>query len=337
MEKIGRGKTACITGSSGFIGGHLVNALLAGGWRVRRLLRKESLSQAINTGCSSDSVEFFPIPEGDSPDLRTVLDGVSVFFNLAGVLLGKTEREFYDGNVNFTKKIVRAVEQCKGPDFRKFLHLSSLAALGPCKDGIPLNENAQPQPIGWYGNSKLDGEKAILEYADKIPVAIMRPCAVYGPGDRAFLSLFKFMRKGPAVYPSGDFRISLIHVGDLVEGIIGAGEASIPSGSIYNLCGDAPIKHSELCMSLAEIYGRCPLKIPLPVVACNFVAFLSELSCFTSNSVHHLNRQKVMEICGGDWTCENSKAKSDFGFNPKWGIKAGLRSTFDWYVREGWI
>ncbi len=337
MEDNCTGKIACVTGSPGFVGQHLVRALLSRGWKVRRLLRRNSPRENAKSELSNSSLESLMIGDKDYPDLRDALDGASVFFNLAGVVRARSEGEFFKGNVEFTKKIVKSVERDRGAHFQRFIHISSLAARGPSKYGEPLDENAQASPVGCYARSKLEGEKAVLEFAGKMPLVILRPCAVYGPGDLAFLELFRIMRLGIAFYPSGDFQISLVHVEDLVDAILKATVSAVPSGSIYNISGEGRIRLSELASILADFYGRHCFRVPLPAFLFSLAAFFSEIASARREKISFFNSQKVQDICGGNWLCDNSKAKKELDFKPAWEIEAGLRSTFDWYIQNGWI
>jgi nucleoside-diphosphate-sugar epimerase len=155
--------------------------------------------------------------------------------------------------------------------------------------------------------------------------------------DKAFLPLMRFMRKGPASYPAKDFSVSLIHVEDLVDAMLLGSEAPVPSGSSYLISGESSIRHSELCMMVAGFFGRIPLRLPVPVSAFHLAALLSELAYLGRKPFPVFNRQKALEICGGHWICDSSRAKRDFGFTPRWKIRNGLQATHDWYVRNGWL
>jgi nucleoside-diphosphate-sugar epimerase len=331
------GQTACVTGSRGFIGNHLVRTLIDRGWRVKRLLRQGSGNNSGEASSASGETESIWISNDGLPDLREALEGATVFFHLAGVIRGRRERDFRSGNVDFTRRIASSVVRDKGPEFLRFMHLSSLAAAGPSSDGTPIDENTDPHPVGWYGISKFEAERAVLEYAGEMPVTILRPCAVYGPNDTAFLPLFRFMSMGPAICPEKDFSVSLIHVEDLVDAIILGAEAATSSGSQYFVSGESSIRHSELCRTIAAFHGRTPLQIPVPAPAFRLAAYLSEMACLGRNIVPVFNRQKAAEICAGHWVCDPSRAKQDFGFVPRWEIRDGLRATHDWYVRNGWL
>ena len=122
----------------------------------------------------------------------------------------------------------------RNPHVKRFVYVSSLAAAGPCKNGVAVTEDCSPCPVSDYGRSKLEGEKAVLQYRDLIPVTIVRPPAVYGPRDRDMLVLFKMIKKG-VFFDLGTCYYSLLYVDDLVQGIILCAESKKAEGKIYFL------------------------------------------------------------------------------------------------------
>jgi nucleoside-diphosphate-sugar epimerase len=330
--------TACLTGSTGFIGNALARALAQTGWHVRCLIREGSPAGIPElTAATSGVIEHRRISGEDDDGFRQALAGVSVFFHLAGVTRGRREDEFIQGNVAFTQTVLAAVARHHGPEFRRFCHVSSLAVLGPTAERTALDESAPPRPIGWYGQSKLRGEQAVLAHAASIPVTILRPCVVYGPGDRAFLPLFRFLRHGPILYPAGNFRISLIHLEDVIDGIRQSVAVPLPSGAIHHLSGNGDIGTRDLCCRIAGLHGRPPRGIPGPAVIAHLGALLAEWASWNAPEAPFFNRQKVREMYAGNWLGDHAKARRDFGFSPRREIAEGLADTFAWYRRAGWL
>jgi len=109
-----------------------------------------------------------------------------------------------------------------------------LAAAGPSTPERPLNEEDAANPVSWYGESKLASENEALKYSDKFPITILRPSAVYGPGDKDIYLIFRMIQKGCMFTPGGlSSRFSLIHAHDLVEAFIKAGESNTASGEVF--------------------------------------------------------------------------------------------------------
>lgn len=331
-------RTACLTGSSGFIGRVLARTLVEAGWQVRCLVRKTGAEKFPSLPMPAVAgIEPIQISEHDDSGFQLALAGASVFFHLAGVVRGRSEQEFFKGNVEFTRRVLTLVERHRGPAFQRFCQISSLASLGPARERVALTESSPPHPLGWYGNSKWQGEQAVLEYAQRMPVTILRPCAVYGPGDRAFLPLFRLLRHGPILYPAGNFRLSLVQVEDLAAGILQSVETALPSGSIYHLAGNGEISSRNLGRQIAELYGRHPWEIPVPAALVRGGARLSEWRSRHEAAVPFFNRQKALEMCGGDWLCDSAKARTAFHFAPRWELADGLRSVLAWYRQAGWL
>ncbi|MHC4490097.1 MAG: NAD-dependent epimerase/dehydratase family protein, partial [Planctomycetota bacterium] len=172
------GRTALVTGGHGFLGSHLVDLLLARGFRVRCLLRPERPA-SVFAGRAVD------IARGDlrrSEGLAAAVRGVDLVFHVAGLVTARGPAEFRAVNVEGTRRIAAAVGRVN-PGSRPFFYVSSQAAAGPSRDGRPVREDRPPQPLTHYGRSKLGGERALSEVLGGVAWSIVRPPAIYGPRD----------------------------------------------------------------------------------------------------------------------------------------------------------
>ncbi len=166
--------------ANGFIGSHLIPALLARGHTVRALVRPTSDLTALRG--LPVTLDLGDVREPET--LRAPVQGVEIVFHLAAALLVPEQATFDQVNTQGTLNLLRAVEQYAGPGFRRFVLTSSLAGAGPGADQTPLTEEAAPHPVSWYGQSKAAAEEAVRSYADRFPVTIVRPAAVYGERER---------------------------------------------------------------------------------------------------------------------------------------------------------
>jgi len=319
---------ALITGASGFIGSHLAEALLKRGYEVRCMVRNTSALKWL------DGLEF-AFCRGDCRDpasLGEAVKGTDYVFHLAGLTKAKRDKEFYSVNAEGTRNLADAV-LTENPSLKKFVFLSSQSAAGPSLEGQPVKESDVPNPVSHYGKSKLMAEEAVLEYAGKFPVVIIRPSAVYGPRDRDFFLLFKLLRSG--FYPYwGVSRYSLIYVDDLVSGIIKAAENEESAGKIFFISDEKPYTNDELISLISGIYGKKPVKVPVPRALMSVIAgAASLLKGFPSV----INRDKIRELSYRDWICDSSKASGELGFISKIRLKEGIKWTADWYRIHRWL
>ena len=224
-------RTCFVTGGTGFVGSHLVDHLLQRGSEVRCLVRDRS---------SLSWLQGKPVTlvEGDLDSeaiIRDVASGTDAFFHLAGATGAPSREQYFKVNADGSRKMARAALEAAEPP-GVFIYLSSLAAVGPGLSGEVLTEGRPPRPVTDYGRSKLEGER-ILSGMGPLPLVTLRPPAVYGPRDRELLPIFKLASKGflPIMNPAAN--LSLVHVEDLVRGIVTAAQRSRIGG---NVLLDAP-------------------------------------------------------------------------------------------------
>ena len=234
---------AVVTGSTGFIGRHLVEGLLARGAEVRAIVRPETARDAVGPG-----VESFEADLLDDRSLRNsrAWEGATHVFHLAGRTRGRTLAQFRAGNVFPTANLLSAIAARSGTRPRVVL-ASSQAAAGPapCADK-PVTEADRPVPVEAYGRSKLQAEQAVARYRDQFPVTIVRPSAVYGPRDRDFLAAFKQASRRIAFHavPRAN-RFSLVYVTDLVDALVRAAERPVAAGRTYFVAAPEPVSWGE--------------------------------------------------------------------------------------------
>ncbi len=319
---------ALVTGSTGFIGSHLVEALIASGYNVRCLVRSTSDRRWIESLC----VELV---NGDCLDIDTLKEsvkGCDYVFHLAGLTKACREEDFYCVNVKGTENIVNAVLQAN-PDIKRFVFLSSQAAVGPSFNGTPVNESTEPHPVSVYGRSKLEAEKIVGSAGDRIPVTIIRPPAVYGPRDRDFYFFFKLIKRG--IFPYwGRSQYSLVYIDDLINGIILSVENSAAVGKTYFIADMEIHTNEEIALTIAKILGRPLRKVRVPRAIMPFLASIGEK--FTKDK-SIFNRDKVRELHYRYWLCDSTLAQKELGYKPAVKLEDGLKWTADWYKINRWL
>ena len=319
----GAGELVLVTGATGFIGGHLVELLLSRGWRVRCLVRRPA-----------ELPEGAEAVRGDlgGEGLERAAAGVDVVFHLAGVTKARRAREYYEGNARGTERLVAACARVP-----RFVHVSSLAAVGPSADGVPLTEDAAPAPFTHYGKSKLEAERIVRASALGERAVIVRPPVVYGPRDTDVLHFFRAAARGLRLELGRDERFfSAVYVKDLVEGLLAAA-SPVAAGRTYFLAHPKAASWSELGAIAAELLARPGRVLRVPGSLAYAAGFCAEMVSFLRARPSIISREKVREARCRYWTCDPSAAARELGWSARTGLRAGVAETLEWYKKTGWL
>jgi nucleoside-diphosphate-sugar epimerase len=323
---------ALVTGASGFVGSHLVEGLRERGWRVRALVRPTSSLSWL----PSEGVDLVQWTVAFPESLEAALPGVDVVFHCAGVVRGNTQADYDRVNVEGTRHLHRLAAAT--PGIGRFVLVSSLAAGGPSEPGRPRTEDDPDRPISAYGRSKLDGEGILHAAAGAPPWTIVRPVAVYGPRDRSFLLLARFVARGwiPEV-GSTPQPVAVIHVRDLVRGIVLAARAESAIGRTYYLADPEPTDWPRLGRLMADALGRKARTVRIPRAAVAAIGAAARLVTAPIRRANPLPQDRLRELFARAWTCDVSRAREDLGYTPEINLKAGIDETMFWYRDEGWL
>ena len=324
---------AVVTGSTGFIGSHLVEALRAQGAEVRALRRPES--GAAPAGVATHVVDLL---DSAAVAKSAIWDGATHCFHLGGATKGRTRAEFARSNVDPTRHIAQAIA-ARGANGPRLVFLSSQAAAGPALHAAaPRREDEPGAPVEGYGASKLEAEKLIANSGAQLRATIVRAASVYGPGDRDFLQVFRQASGRIAVYAApADQQFSIVHVRDLVSAIIAAGDRPRAVGRTYFVANVAPTSWREMYRTVARAAGAHPLELQIPVPILAAAAFVADLWPFKGAAAPLLTRHKVALSRPRWWLCDASRAGAELGWTPTIPLDAGLRETVDWYRDAGWL
>ncbi len=331
---------ALVTGATGFIGRHLVRALLARGDRVRCLVRPTSQLAGLDAPRLETVVGEVVTGEG----LAAALAGVEVVYHLAGATLALTAADYDRVNRGGTRLLAAACAACDRPPV--LVVVSSLAAAGP-SHGTPRAEEEPPAPVSNYGRSKRAAEEELIRVAGRVPATVLRPPAVFGPGDRYILKLFRSVRAGVNLVPGlTPTRLSMIHVRDLAEAMILAAEQGrrVPPGGdvgftgFYNVALHEAPTFADLGREIAgAMHCRPPWTVRVPAAVCWMMGAVGELGARLARRPAYLVLDKMREGLAGSWTCDVSRAERELGFRAKVGLREGLAETAAWYREQGWL
>jgi nucleoside-diphosphate-sugar epimerase len=332
-----------VTGGSGFIGSHIVEALVRRGNRVKCLVRGTSRVELLREWGVDLVVGDFQRPQ----TIRSALEGVDLVFHAAGLIKAVTRAELMRANADATAALAKAcAAQPKPP---RLVLVSSVAAGGPAARGQIKIESDPSSPLSHYGRSKLAGEAAAIEVADRVPITIVRPGIVFGPRDTTFVKIPRALRR-LGLHATAGWRqppLSYIHVSDLVEIMLRAAESgeraapgnAAPSGqgTYFAVAPEYPT-YAELGRMLRELLGRpraVVWRFSRPVAWC--VAGATELYCRCRGRAEDLNVDKLRDALASSWACSGDKARRELGFVPPKPLADRLQETIDWYAAAGWL
>ena len=323
--------TVLVTGGTGFIGASVVERLRAGGRAVRCPVR--SIARARDLSAQGAEVVEADVRTGAGLDRAA--RGVEEVIHLAGVVRAWGRRAYFDTNAEGTRRLAIAAAAAGA---RKFLLVSSLAAVGPGDPGREVTEDTIPRPINDYGRSKLAAERALAESAGGMSFSVVRPAIVYGPRERDLLLLFRLAsrrRRIPWVGPRGA-AVSLIHVHDLAELCL-ASLARAPAGGVYMASDGEAHAWSGIIETIGRALGRDvrPVRIP-PAPLWPLAALSGLLRPFTARPPI-LSLDKWREGSRRCWVCSPARARRELDWAPKIALEDGFRSTAEWYRKQGWI
>jgi len=330
---------AYVTGGTGFIGSHLVELLVAQGYQVTCLVRKTSHLRWLNHLCADKSspIQLVTGDMHDSDALAQSLQDADLVFHLAGVTTAPDAATYDWVNALGTKRLIEACLRANAR-LSRFVYCSSLAAIGPSPTPTPITENAVPHPLTDYGRSKLKGEQITRESAERLPITIIRPPAVYGPRDRAIFLYFQLVNKGLMPILGDENRLlSLVHAKDLVAGIHAAAVSPRAIGEAYFLTDGAVHSWREIAQSIARSLEKHPLKLKVPLFLLDFISIFTEASAKVTHRTPTLNRQKMLELKQRFWMCDSTKAQEQFGYRPTYTLEKGIQETAKWYRENRWL
>ena len=323
-----------VTGASGFVGSHTVERLQARGETVRCLVRPATDLGRLPAGTEIARADL--TDPSTWPALEAAFEGVDAVIHVAGVTKALRPADYFAANAAATETLARAL---RGRNIRLVL-VSSLAAIGPSQDGQPVDEDEPPHPVSTYGVSKLQGEKFARDYVPD--TVIIRPPVVYGPRDTGVFPILKSASRGVVLELSGGERwFSAIYVEDLADGLwmaTHAGPGGHPSGPrTYFMAHRQPVSWRQFGAVAAEIMGRRPRTLRIPLRAARALGFFNEMWSRISMNPAMISREKVAEADYPFWTCDPARAAADLGFEAPTPLAAGLAKTLAWYKEAGWL
>jgi nucleoside-diphosphate-sugar epimerase len=324
-----------VTGATGFLGSHVAEMLTGAGHTVVALVRKTSntkfLSELPNVELAVGAVE-------DRDSVFTAMRGVDAVVHSAGLVKARGEQEFFAINTEGTRNVLDAAAEV-APGIRRFVFVSSLAAIGPSHDGRPVPGDAEPRPVTHYGRSKLAAEQLVVARKDTLPVVVLRPPMIYGPRDNESFAFFQSVSRRFLPYlGDGKNTMSVIYATDAAAACVRAIESEITSGSRYFIDdGEVYVWRDMLGDIERALEAKALIRIGVPFSLLRGVAFASEgIGKLTGKAVM-LTRDKVNELTAPHWVCDSTTTRHDLGWEPRVKWPEGTRKAVEWYRANGWL
>ncbi len=322
---------ALVTGATGFTGSHLSRRLFDLGYDVRVIVRENSKVEPL-TGFEGEIIK------GDIRDLDAVeraVKGVEIVFNIAAIYrtAGISDKVYWETHVNGTRNLLNA---SKDNNIERFIHCSTVGVHGNIVNP-PADETYPFDPGDIYQVTKLKGELSALNcYLEtKLPVTIIRPCSIYGPGDMRLKKLFKLGSKNIIpIIGDGNVFYHMVYIDDLVDAFVLAAEKKKAIGEVFIVGGSECYTLNHIIDLIAEKNKKKPLKIYLPAKPFQLLGSLCERLCIPLGINPPIYRRRV-DFFTKSRSFDSSKIKKFLNYEPKYSLREGLEATFTWYNQRG--
>ena len=319
-----------VTGATGFAGSHLVSALAAAGHAVRALVRPGKCGKPL----AELGVEAIEGQLTNEADVRNAATGCERVYHLAAAFrnVKHSDQHYWDVNVGGTMNVLAAA---RAHGCERVVHCSTGGVHGHIEQA-PAGETYRFRPGDVYQRTKLEAELAVTAAAaNGLSISVVRPGAIYGEGDMRFLRLFRAIQQHRfAMVGSGETRLHMVHVDDLVRGILLAGERPEAHGEAFIIAGPEAPTLNEIAASVADAVGARRPTLHVPVWPVYAAAWLCEKVCARLSIEPPLHRRRV-----GFFTHHRefdiSKARQLIGYDPRVTLDEGVRRTAAWYVAAG--
>lgn len=300
--------TLAVTGGTGFVGRHVLRLAGERGHHVRALTRRPQPA--------GEAIDWVEGALDRPSSLDTLVAGADAVIHIAGVVNAPDEAGFHAGNVAGTAAIVQAAEAAA---VRRFVHVSSLAAREP--------------DLSAYGRTKAGAETVVTRAP--LDWTLVRPPAIFGPGDTEMFEMFRMAKRGIVALPPGG-RLSVIAVEDLARLLLDLVPARETAGKVYEPDDRRPggWTHRDFALAIGAAVGRRVMSLALPAPLLHCAAAADRLA---RGPRAKLTSDRVRYFCHPDWTADPAKAPPSALWRPREETAAALARTAAWYRAQGWL
>jgi nucleoside-diphosphate-sugar epimerase len=326
--------TILVTGATGFLGCALVTELVKRQQDVR-ILARDAKKAHLQFG---EAITIIPGDITDAEQVQRAVDGVTTIYHLAGRLYhpGVPSELYYQTHVEGSRTLLNA---CQGQtQLQRIVYVGTTGVHGITGEK-PAAEDAPFAPTNPYEATKLEGELLALKaYQEQgLPVSVIRPGLVYGPGDLHLLGFFVSIKKGLfRVIAGGEARLHPVYIDDLTSALLLCAESPQALGRSYTIAGDRPVTIKELATAIAHAQGRELAGGSIPLWLANLASDIfalvpglqGERAPLTRSRVKFLTNSRVYDI---------SRAESELGYTPRIGLEEGMQLTAAWYRKHHYL
>jgi len=318
---------ALVTGATGFVGRHLVDALTQAGDTVTALVRSPEKGKLLG----KSGVRLAPGHLGSMEALRSAVHGQDVIYHVAGLVAARNEAGFLAINRDGTLRVLEAAADAGRP---RIVLVSSLAAGGPVPRGGRRSGDEEAAPVTAYGRSKLAGERAVRRAG--LPWVILRPPAVYGPFDTEMLRVFRAVKLGVVpVFGDGAQELSLIYGPDLARALAAAGRTAAAEGKILYPCHPEVITTTGLVRTVAGAMTRKARLVSLPRWLARSALGVTGALARLAGRATLLTPDRAREFFAPAWTCDPAPLTAITGWKAEFDLARGAAATVAWYRERG--
>jgi nucleoside-diphosphate-sugar epimerase len=319
-----------VTGSTGFTGTHLLHTLVAQGEKVTALVRY----RVNGNGLERHGVR---VVQGDITDRHVhdrLCEGADRIFHLAAAYreAGIPAKSYFKVNTDGSKMLMEAAARAGA---NRFVHCSTVGVLGDV-GFVPADETSAYNPGDAYQRSKCEGEQIALRFAreGRLNLVVIRPTAIYGPGDYRLLKLFRMVARGRfLLLGKGSNFYHMVYVKDLVNALIKASNTETANGRVYIIGGDEVLTLKELARTIASVLN-VPLKIlHLPLKPFQIAGSICEALCTPLRISPPIYRRRV-DFYAKSRIFDITRARRELGYSPEYPLRRGLSLTASWYRKE---
>lgn len=319
-----------VTGATGFTGKALCRHLVERGENIVAFVRAKSKIEDL----SAIGVECRVVDIKNKEDIHDNFSEIIQVYHIAAAYRTEhTEKnEFQLVNVEATRNLLAAAKESK---INRFVHCSTVGVQG-CIDDPPADENYRFSPGDHYQGSKLEGELLARKYfSECLPGTVVRPAAIYGPGDKRFLKLFKAINKKRFIMiGKGNVFYHMIYIDDLVQGIWLAGHKAEALGEVFNIAGEEYTTITELVNLIADVLDKPRPRFRIPYTPVYIASEICD-KLFRPLGIEPPIYPRRVKFFKLDRAFNIDKAKRLLGYKPQTSLRDGLANTASWYKQMG--
>ncbi|WP_088242456.1 NAD-dependent epimerase/dehydratase family protein [Calothrix rhizosoleniae] len=328
------GSRVLVTGATGFTGSVLIKKLIEQGADVVAIARKTSNIQPFE----GIAIEWIRGDVFDEQIINQAVKGVNYIFHIATPFREAKSADIVYHNVHVVSTKLLAKAALAEPNFKRFIHISTIGVHGHVENP-PGDENCPMYPGDIYQETKLEGEVWVRNFADRegLPITIVRPAGIYGPGEKRLLKIYKWVvKKRIPIIGTGNNLIHFIHVDDLTDFLILAASHPKSVGETF-ICGSQKaMTFKQMVSIISKYYGVSIRFIRLPRTPLFLLGDFCELICRPLGIEPPIYRRRLAFFTK-DRSFNTEKMNNLLGFVPAHSDEEGLKELAQWYLDQGWI